>query len=469
MNSIARCLLLFLALGGIYSAQAQDQLVLVSPHWEGIRKEFEAGFIDHIRHTENREVSFKWLDIGGGTSDIYRFIVSEFSKKPEGIGIDLFFGGGIEVFQELKKRNLLARTDLPAEVLANVQPSLNGVPLYDPEKTWFAVGLSGFGIIFNKRVLPLLGIAAPASWLDLAAPAAYSWLTLADPRKSGSAHVAYEVILQAYGWEHGWRILSAIAANARNFTAAASQMAHDVAHGEAAMAVSIDSYAWTQMDEAGPETVGFIIPQNLSVVTGDLIAVLKGAPNNRLAQEFISYSLSESGQRLLLQRSGTPGGPKSYQLGKFSVLPSLYDKAKDLAFVKANPFHFKSSFVYDSEKAAQRWSILNDLIGTLLIDSHDSQSRVWHEYSYGKETQAALQSLPSPPLSEDEALKLASKNWQESRFRSTKIREWEDALVSAYGRPSTAWMKYLPSFGILLLVVWAMGRRMTHSSSSPPM
>ena len=102
----------------------------------------------------------------GGTPDILKFLRSEFKNKPNGIEIDLFFGGGTDPYTELKKQGVLEAYRVP--------------------------------IVLNRLRFP-----EPKTWGDLARPELFSWVRSADPRKSGSVHMAYEIILQAHGWERG--------------------------------------------------------------------------------------------------------------------------------------------------------------------------------------------------------------------------------------------------------------------------
>ena len=55
-----------------------DRLVLVSPHNEAIRHEFTVAFRRHYRASTGREVVLDWR-IPGGTSEIARFLSSEFN------------------------------------------------------------------------------------------------------------------------------------------------------------------------------------------------------------------------------------------------------------------------------------------------------------------------------------------------------------------------------------------------------
>jgi hypothetical protein len=105
---------------------AADRLVLLSPHWKGIEDEFERAFKAHHLRETGRTVEFEWLDVGG-TSEVLRFIRSEFNNKPAGIGIDVFFGGGLEPYLALKEKPSAPGA---AGKISFENIRLGGVPLY---------------------------------------------------------------------------------------------------------------------------------------------------------------------------------------------------------------------------------------------------------------------------------------------------------------------------------------------------
>ena len=120
----------------------------------------------------------------------------------------------------------------------------------------------------------------------------------------------------------------------RNFANAAGQIAKDVAVSEVAYGLAIDFYAWAQVKEAGADKIGFVMPDNLTIITPDGIGILNGAPNPEVAKAFINFVMSEEGQKLWLFVEGSPGGPERFQLNRFSVLPSLYRVASENTAVK---------------------------------------------------------------------------------------------------------------------------------------
>ena len=416
---------------GVTATAFADKLVLISPHWEGIRYEFERAFKERYRKETGRTVELEWMDVGG-SSETLRYLQSEFKNKPAGIGIDIFFGGGLEPYLALKTERLLHAYALPKPLLEKIPAHLAGVPLYDPDFTWYGATLAGFGIVYNKVVLNLTKLPVITTWDDLASSRAFGWVGSSDPRKSGSVHMVYEIILQAYGWDKGWRIITGLGANVRNFTNAASQIPKDVAIGEVAYGLSIDFYAWAQVKEAGADKIGFVMPDNLTIITPDGIGILKGAANLEVAKAFIRFVMSEEGQKLWLLAEKAPDGPQRFQLNRFSVLPSLYALSPQSTAVKLNPFSWQSNFVFDAKLSSERWSIVNDLLGALVIDQKHLLTRAWKEALTTSSGEREFQRLAAMPISADEALAMAQTKWKDPAFRNQKLNEWIHFARSKY-------------------------------------
>lgn len=426
-----------LALTG-WPARAADRLVIITPHWDGIRYEFGNGFKNHYQAETGREVVIEWMDVGG-TSDVLRFIKSEFSSKPGGIDVDIFFGGGLDPYLELTRLDLLQPYPLPDSIMARLPETVGGYRLYDKQYLWYGATIAGFGIVYNKRVLDMIRLPEPRTWEDLTHPDLFSWIGGADPRKSGSAHMPYEIILQAYGWERGWEIITAMGANTRNFASAGSQTPKDVATGEVAYGMAIDFYAWAQINEVGSDMIGYVMPDNLTIVNPDAIGILRGAPNLETARAFMRYLFSESGQKLWMLKTGAPGGPERYQLDRFAVLPHLYDRIDpSWTSVTLNPFTWSSSLVYDSEKGAVRWQLLNDMIGVFIIDAHEPLRRRWRRAIQEGAAAETLPRLAAMPVSEEEALQLAAGPWKNQEFRNRKLLEWSAFAREKYQAEDTA-------------------------------
>ena len=438
-------LALFTSLVGAQRVGAQEnELVIVSSHWEGIKREFEWGFNAYRRSLGESPVTFRWLDLGG-TSDILRFIKGEFAHTPNSIGIDLFFGGGTDPYIELAALDLLQPCPLAEEVLVGLPADINGFPLRDLDGRWYAASLSTFGLLYNKRVLSLMGLPTPRSWQDLASPAVRSWVSFADPRKSGTAHAVVEIILQAYGWDAGWRVLRGIGRNARSFTSSSSQVPKEVAVGEAAYGFLLDSYGRDALKTFGDENLGYLIPDEHAPFTGDAIAMLKGAPHQAIATQFISFVLSDAGQRLFLAKRGTVGGPLTFELGKLSVRPQLYETLGDDSTIPNRPFATLGDFRYNMVMASQRYAVVNDLVGACVIDAELSKEAPCS----GKK----CAERDAPPITEKEAIDLAD-TWNDPVVRQRQVGVWRADCLGK--RVSSASLPY-GLLSLVLIVVVVLG------------
>jgi hypothetical protein len=134
------------------------QLVIVSPHVEGIRREFADAFSNWHAQRFGQPVFLDYRVIGG-TSEIVKFF--EASKqtvfdKQGTYKVDLVWGGGDYLFdQQLKQPGFLERVTLDRATITRAfpKPDLNGIALYDTKDgTWFGTALSSFGICLNKDV-----------------------------------------------------------------------------------------------------------------------------------------------------------------------------------------------------------------------------------------------------------------------------------------------------------------------------
>jgi iron(III) transport system permease protein len=435
--------ILFLLMVSATKASAEtDELIAVTPHWEGVRFEFTNGFSKYWREKTGREVSIRWLDVGG-TSDIVKYISGEFKREPSGIGIDLFFGGGADSFLELEHQGTLAEVAVDKEILDQIPQNISGIPLYSPSKLWFANAISAFGLLYNKSAVARLGLSEPRRWVDLANPDYFDLVGAGDPRKSGSMHAMFEIILQGYRWQDGWSVIQKISRNVRNFSGTASQIGKEVATGEIVYGIAIDTYAGDIIRQVGSDRLEYRIPDDFAALNGDCIAMLKGAPHAAVAKAFIEFTLSEAGQLIWYAKKGSPGGPIRSELGKLSVLPSIYSRADAATIFKGNPFTLPNILAYDAELAGKRWSLVNDLFGAFIIDLHDRLVQV-----------VDPKVLTGIPVSEREAMSLIERGaWgSDPALRSDQLKLWAKQGAEQLPDTLTIWqrLRWLP--GVLFIL-----------------
>lgn len=413
-------------------AGQQVTLVIISPHSSSVRAEFARAFSEWTERQRGHTTAIEWLNVGG-TADGIRYVQSEFTSKPAGIGVDLFFGGGMDPYVQFKASNLLQPFQPDPEILNAIPASIGGVPLYDADACWYGTCLGAFGILFNIPVLERLNLPEPRQWSDLANPAIASWVGSGDPRISGSSHMVYETILQAYGWDEGWATLTAMSANTRTFSRSAGEVPKDVSMGEVACGSAVDVYAWRQMEQSG-DRLDFVLPDRATVITPDSVGILKGAPNAELAGCFINFLLSPAGQNIWCLRAGTPGGPLEHTLNRMPIRPGIVQTAGSNAAVKLDPFAITNRFIsYNPTLGSARWGILNDLVGAWMIDTQSELKAAWLAVNSPDTTGATpINRLVEPPMSQADALALAAGEWKEPATRSQLRLEWAEAARQRY-------------------------------------
>lgn len=409
------------------------RLVIVSPHPETVLQEFERAFSAKHEQETGRPVRIDWED-HGGTSSIVRYITSEFSASPEGVGIDVFWGGGFEPYVKLADEGRLEARGMRDDILENLPGDLGGIPMRDSEHRWYGTALSSFGIMYNKLRLDSLGLESPRSWEDLAKPEMLGEVGAADPRRSGSAHMCYEIILQALGWEEGWATLVRMAANSRNFYEGANDIPRNVSLAQVATGAVIDFYAWNQIRIDGADKIGFVLPSPLTVLTPDAIGVLKGAPNEELAFRFVEFVLSEEGQKLWFLRLGASGGPTRNELERIPMRADVYRTHQDHTNVKFDPSAFDTDFVFRPEVDSRRRAALKDFYGATLIDTHPELVAAWRGVIDRGLRPAEVAELCKPLVSEEELARMSEERWSDPTFRNRMIMEWSNEARQRYNR-----------------------------------
>lgn len=439
MRAAVIFLLLMLLVGaavgpGVFAPaeKADDELVLLSPHWDGIRTEFGCAFAEDWKLKTKRTVKVTWLDVGG-TGLIRKYIDEQARKaqwsKGEGIGVDVMFGGGTFDYETLADEARMAKAGvkvpgglfephpLPPEISKEIPDKVNGQTLRDPQGRFYGACMSGFGFVYNKIVVERAKLPAPSSWKDLGRPEYFGWVSCGDPTQSGSLQQAFEIVLQAHQWEEGWGVLARMIANAPAFNEGGASIPRDVSLGQAAAGPCIDFYAAAPMRRQSATHLEFIFPKGLSVVTPDAIAVFRNAPHPDVASAFLDFVMSEAGQKIWYVKRGEPGGPKEFDLERLPVWPKLYKQEPPLpTYTVARPFAQGEAFEYDGKKGGRRWGILKDIMRATLIDVHEDLKEAWKAVIAHGRVDDLGQALGKPAVSEKALLDIAGKGYSQMQL-----------------------------------------------------
>ena len=330
-----------------------------------------------------------------------------FLHSNTGIGIDVFFGGGAYDFELQAAAGRLVPSDVlrrrPDWFGGNSIPRVvSGEKFYDERGLWFGASLSSFGFCYNTDSLRRLGVdKLPSSWGDLADPIFRREVALADPTKSGSAAKAFEMIIQqqmqecvsasgcaspsalAEGWARGLKIIQAASANARYFTDSAPRIPLDVSQGDAAIGMCIDFYGRFQSEAVrtleGRSRLQYLTPIGGSSIGVDPVAILRGAPNRRAAEEFVEFVLSLEGQKIWNFKVGVPGGPVKYALRRLPIRKELY--STEMRALRSDPdvqpYEEARFFIYHPEWTSPVFRSMAFIIRVVFMDLHSELVSAW--------------------------------------------------------------------------------------------
>ena len=255
--------------GSLYPAIAQqtieDELVLITPVAKTLTDPALAAFVKFAKEKWN--VTVKASALAAGTPVAYGRI-TEWKGRPEA---DIFWGGESALFDKLAEQGLLAKLNLPKDVMDAIPASIGkpkAIPLKDPKGFWTGTVLEPYGLVYHPKVLQRLGVPEPKDWDDLLHPKLKGNVAQCAPTRSSSSHATYEVILQRDGDKKGWEWLQRLGGNTGIFTARSRDVPSVVAKGEFAAGFAVPSYMGHRR-LAGCTRTGQLLPRELDFRYGN--------------------------------------------------------------------------------------------------------------------------------------------------------------------------------------------------------
>jgi len=292
-------------------------------------------------------------------------------------GFDVAWGGGPTLFDIMASKGFfegLSGETVMREV-AHIPDSIGGVRLKsirEGKLIWVAAAISSFGIVVNKPFLERHGLPMPTDWTDLGRPEygknlPIPSISMADPLGSTSHTRIYEIILQAYGWDDGWRLITRIAANAR-IEAGSTEALLQITSGNVGLGPAIDFYGYGAHAE-NPNIV-YVLPR-ATIVNGDPIALVASSTKKEAALAFIAFVLSVEGQKLWLHPkiSRLPVREEVFATPEGLQRPDI--KAAFEAARGSVPVEFSDELAISYEFTLQNY------FKAALIDQHAPLVRAW--------------------------------------------------------------------------------------------
>jgi len=264
----------------------------------------------------------------------------------------------------------------------------------------------------------------PQDWDDLLDHAFAGEIAMSHPMRSGTMHSLLETILQQRGWQGGWAWILELAGQLNTISARSFGVLEGVEEGEFGIGLTIDFLALTQ------ETLKFRYGTPITLVPAR-IAALQGGMQPQAAKHFITFILSEEGQRILLRpdvrRIPTNAGVRD-------EVARLLDPAwAALNFTEAP---------YDPKLAATRYWQVNQLFEAFVARDLLLRRDLWRRLNRIAKSQSAeadkiRRLLTWMPLTEDQvrAANSGQATVLEWAARSYSILNEADALIQVLEQP----------------------------------
>ena len=117
----------------------------------------------------------------------------------------------------------------------------------------------------------------------------------------------------------------------------------------------------------------------------------------------------------------------------------MYSKLGSASIVPVNPFNLKGTLKYDPNTGSAHFSVLNDMIGSMIIDQHDALVAAWNKINDAAKVQgvsnatldAARAALGAAPITQQQADAYGAK-WQDQVFRNQQITAWRGFATTKY-------------------------------------
>lgn len=383
------------------AAEKQDLVIVTSyppSFFEPFRRAFE---------TANTDIRLSIIQ--RNTASATRFVM----EKAD-VPADIFWASATDAFELLKRSGEL-RAIAPRQTGATEK--VFGYPVNDPQGYYLGFALSGYGFVYNQSYLAQNRLPVPRDWQDLLNPVYSGQVGITTPSRSGTTHLIVEALLQTYGWEKGWAMLSQLGGNLSTVTARSFGVASGVAQRRFGIGITIDFLANApEFADAGNV---FILPPDTVFVPAS-IAILSRARNVRAAERFIDFVLSDDGQKVLL-------------LPSVARIPVKPDLNKGLLPQESGDGLLKYSG-FDAALSARRYGLVNLIFDDYIVRRRATLARLWKRVTDLEATEIddaqqrsmlarARRLLGTPPLSAsdienaDEQLKA---EWPRSIARSAK-------------------------------------------------
>lgn len=203
---------------------------------------------------------------------------------------DVFFAGTGDPHFVAAQEGLTEYYDSPvkADLIPDLVAAVEGayLPLY----------ANPIAFVVNPNVLAEVGAPMPTSWRDLTNPAYKGLMGMADPNSSGTAYVVIATLVQLFGEDEAFEILTGMHQNMATYTRSGSGALGPVGQGELGVGIIFMSSAVREKEAGFP--IEILLPEDGTGYEISGVSLIRNSPNPEGGRAFIDFVLSPEGQNI---------------------------------------------------------------------------------------------------------------------------------------------------------------------------
>ena len=272
--------------------QAADKIGWVGPVYKELSASLTKGFKAYYKKTYGKEVDITFVRPGGWPVCLDK--VRAWGGKPDA---DIFLGAGAPAHEVLLKEGLIV--PYKPKNWDKVPADWHGMKVKDKGGMWTCFAPWIVTNLYNEKVLKKLRLPPPKTWHDLLDPMYRGNVVHTLPYASGTMHETVEILMQAFGEKEAWKYLRLLAAQLARFSTGSTDTTQLVARGEVPIGI-----AQPQMNAMAARKDGFpvrdLLPEK-TILVPEAVALLKGAPNEKVGKIFLDWLYSDDGQKYVLE------------------------------------------------------------------------------------------------------------------------------------------------------------------------